>query len=103
MNTESIRIRTISRMTGTGKMADAPNLSKARFLVTGGAGFIGSNFVRMLRKRFPDSRVTGPDKLAYAGNLPNLGSVSDDPGDRVGKGDICDAKAVAGAMEGAEA
>src|SRR5258706_14754915 len=102
MNTESIRIRTISRMTGTGKMADAPNLSKARFLVTGGAGFIGSNFVRMIRKRFPDSRVTVLDKLTYAGNLANLESVAEDPGYRVVKGDICDAKAVAGAMEGAD-
>jgi len=83
-------------------MADAPNLSKARFLVTGGAGFIGSNFVRMIRKRFPDSRVTVLDKLTYAGNLANLESVAEDPGYRFVKGDICDAKAVAGAMEGAD-
>src|SRR5258705_4117625 len=83
-------------------MADAPNLSKARFLVTGGAGFIGSNFVRMIRERFPDSRVTVLDKLTYAGNLANLESVAEDPGYRFVKGDICDAKAVAGAMEGAD-
>src|SRR5258705_5287921 len=82
-------------------MADAPNLSKARFLVTGGAGFIGSNFVRMIRKRFPDSRVTVLDKLTYAGNLANLESLAGDPGYRFVRGDICDAKAVAGAMEGA--
>src|SRR5258705_1607539 len=83
-------------------MADAPNLSKARFLVTGGAGFIGSNFVRMIRERFPDSRVTVLDKLTYAGNLANLESLAGDPGYRFVRGDICDAKAVAGAMEGAD-
>ena len=85
-------------------MAEAApvDLKRARFLVTGGAGFIGSSFVRMIRKRFPDSRVTVLDKLTYAGNLANLESVADDPGYRFVKGDICDAKAVAGAMEGAE-
>ena len=83
-------------------MAEALDLKKARFLVTGGAGFIGSNFVRMIRKRFPDSRVTVLDKLTYAGNLANLESVAEDPGYRFVKGDICDPKAVASAMEGAE-
>ena len=83
-------------------MAEAPDLARARFLVTGGAGFIGSNFVRMIRKRFPDSRVTVLDKLTYAGNLANLESLSGDPGYRFIKGDICDAKAVAGAMEGSD-
>jgi dTDP-glucose 4,6-dehydratase len=80
----------------------APDLTRARLLVTGGAGFIGSNFVRMIRKRFPDSRVTVLDKLTYAGNLANLESLAGDPGYRFVKGDICDAKAVAGAMEGAD-
>jgi dTDP-glucose 4,6-dehydratase len=70
--------------------------------VPGGAGFIGSNFVRMIRKRFPDSRVTVLDKLTYAGNLANLESLSGDPGYRFIKGDICDAKAVTGAMEGCD-
>jgi dTDP-glucose 4,6-dehydratase len=83
-------------------MAEAPDLTRARFLVTGGAGFIGSNFVRMIRKRFPDSRVTVLDKLTYAGNLANLESLAGDPGYRFVKGDICDAKAVAGAMEGCD-
>jgi dTDP-glucose 4,6-dehydratase len=83
-------------------MAEAPDLTRARFLVTGGAGFIGSNFVRMIRKRFPDSRVTVLDKLTYAGNLANLESIADDPGYRFVKGDICDAKAVAGAIEGCD-
>ena len=83
-------------------MAEAPHLTRARFLVTGGAGFIGSNFVRMVRKRFPDSRVTVLDKLTYAGNLANLESISGDPGYRFVKGDICDPKAVAEAMEGCD-
>ena len=83
-------------------MAEAPDLTRARFLVTGGAGFIGSNFVRMVRKRFPDSRVTVLDKLTYAGNLANLESISGDPGYRFVKGDICDPKAVAEAMEGCD-
>jgi dTDP-glucose 4,6-dehydratase len=83
-------------------MAEAPDLKRARFLVPGGAGFIGSNFVRMIRKRFPDSRVTVLDKLTYAGNLANLESLSGDPGYRFIKGDICDAKAVTAAMEGCD-
>jgi len=83
-------------------MAEAPDLARGRFLVPGGAGFIGSNFVRMIRKRFPDSRVTVLDKLTYAGNLANLESLSGDPGYRFIKGDICDAKAVTAAMEGCD-
>jgi dTDP-glucose 4,6-dehydratase len=83
-------------------MAEAPDLARGRFLVPGGAGFIGSNFVRMIRKRFPDSRVTVLDKLTYAGNLANLESLSGDPGYRFIKGDICDAKALTGAMEGCD-
>ena len=83
-------------------MAEAPDLKRGRFLVPGGAGFIGSNFVRMIRKRFPDSRVTVLDKLTYAGNLANLESLSGDPGYRFIKGDICDAKAVTAAMEGCD-
>src|ERR1041384_7280634 len=78
------------------------DLKRARFLVTGGAGFIGSNFVRMIRKRFPDSRVTVLDKLTYAGNLANLEPVAGEPGSRFVKGDICDASVVASAMEGAD-
>jgi len=83
-------------------MAEAPDLTRARFLVTGGAGFIGSNFVRMVRKRFPDSLITVLDKLTYAGNLANLESIAGDAGYRFVKGDICDPKAVAEAMEGCD-
>ncbi len=83
-------------------MAEAPDLTRARFLVTGGAGFIGSNFVRMVRERFPDSRVTVLDKLTYAGNLANLESLAEDPGYRFVKGDICNPNDVAAAMEGCD-
>jgi dTDP-glucose 4,6-dehydratase len=83
-------------------MAEAPDLARARFLVTGGAGFIGSNFVHRLRARYPQSRVTVLDKLTYAGNLANLDPVREDTGFRFLRGDICDPKAAAEGMEGCE-
>jgi len=63
-------------------------------LVTGGAGFIGSNFVRYMLKRYPDYKVVVYDKLTYAGNLDNLRDVEDDPRYAFVRGDICDAEAV---------
>jgi dTDP-glucose 4,6-dehydratase len=48
------------------------NLKNARFLVTGGAGFIGSNFVRFILKKVPSSKITVVDNLSYAGNKHNL-------------------------------
>lgn len=60
-------------------------------LVTGGAGFIGSNFVAYLRSRRPDLRVTVLDKLTYAGNLENLKAAMKDEGLNFVKGDITDA------------
>ena len=65
-----------------------------RFLVTGGAGFIGSAFVRMLLGPARRSSVTNLDKLTYAGNLENLASVAGDPRYRFVHGDICDATLV---------
>ncbi len=64
-------------------------------LVTGGAGFIGSNFVRMVLRDRPGVRVTNLDKLTYSGNLENLTEVENDPRYRFVKGDICDAQTVA--------
>lgn len=71
-------------------------------LVTGGAGFIGSNFVRMLLQRVPDARVVVYDKLTYAGNLANLRDVEASFGERYAfvHGDICDPEAVAAALTG---
>ena len=64
-------------------------------LVTGGAGFIGSNFVRYALKTHPDWRVTTLDKLTYAGRLENLHDVLDDPRHVFVKGDITDAEVAA--------
>jgi dTDP-glucose 4,6-dehydratase len=66
-------------------------------LVTGGAGFIGSNFVRYAIAAHPDWHVTTLDKLTYAGRLENLKSVEDHPRHRFVKGDIAD-MAVAGPL-----
>jgi dTDP-glucose 4,6-dehydratase len=63
-------------------------------LVTGGAGFIGANFVIYLMENYPHYNVVVYDKLTYAGNLDNLLAVSDEPRYRFVKGDICDATAV---------
>jgi len=62
-----------------------------KVLVTGGAGFIGSAFVRLVIGTMPDMRVVNLDKLTYAGNLENLAAVAGDPRYRFVRGDICDA------------
>lgn len=59
-------------------------------LVTGGAGFIGSNFVRYVLQSHPDYRVVNLDKLTYAGNLENLKDVEANPRYQFVHGDICD-------------
>lgn len=60
-------------------------------LVTGGAGFIGSNFVHHMLGKYSDYHITVIDKMTYAGNLDNLKQVMNDPRFRFVKGDICDA------------
>ena len=74
-----------------------------KILVTGGAGFIGSNFIRHLLAARKDYQVTNYDKLTYAGNLTNLTEVAEDPRYRFVRGDICDAAAVETAMRGCDA
>ena len=59
-------------------------------LVTGGAGFIGSNFVRFILQKYPEYRVINFDNLTYAGNLENLDGIDRDPRYAFEKGDICD-------------
>lgn len=60
------------------------------FIVTGGAGFIGSNFVFYMLKNYPNDRVVCLDKLTYAGNLSTLEPVMSNPNFRFVKADICD-------------
>jgi len=61
-----------------------------RLLVTGGAGFIGSNFVRMVLSEHPDCLIVNLDKLTYAGNLENLAEFLEHENHKFIKGDICD-------------
>ena len=65
-----------------------------KLLVTGGAGFIGSNFVHYALTEHPDWEITNLDKLTYAGNLENLKDIQDQPGYHFVKGDIADRKFV---------
>src|SRR5688500_13058837 len=78
-------------MTGTARMVNV--------LVTGGAGFIGSNFVRHALHQHPDWRVTTLDKLTYAGRRENLHDVMDDPRHAFVHGDIADASVSAPLVE----
>ncbi|MCL4459336.1 MAG: dTDP-glucose 4,6-dehydratase [Chloroflexi bacterium] len=63
-------------------------------LVTGGAGFIGSNFVRYMLRKYDHYHIVVLDKLTYAGNLDNLQDVTNDPRYKFIRGDICDARIV---------
>jgi len=65
-----------------------------RILVTGGAGFIGSNFVHYVLREHPQDEIVNLDKLTYAGNLENLADLADDPRYTFVRGDICDEAAV---------
>jgi dTDP-glucose 4,6-dehydratase len=73
-----------------------------RILVTGGAGFIGSNFIRTVLGAGRNYAVVNYDKLTYAGNLANLETVAQDPNYRFVRGDICDASAVEATMRGCD-
>lgn len=61
-----------------------------KILVTGGCGFIGSNFVRLVLHQLPEARIINLDKLTYAGNPANLQDVENNPQYRFVHGDICD-------------
>lgn len=63
-------------------------------IITGGAGFIGSNFIFYMMKKYPDHRIICLDKLTYAGNLSTLAPVMDKPNFRFVKMDICDRRSV---------
>jgi dTDP-glucose 4,6-dehydratase len=72
-----------------------------QLIVTGGAGFIGSGFIRWALAAHPDVRILNLDKLTYAGNLENLASIEKDPRYRFVRADICDVDAVNEAFEDA--
>jgi dTDP-glucose 4,6-dehydratase len=73
-----------------------------KIFVTGGAGFIGSNFIRYVLDAKKDHSIVNYDKLTYAGNLANLEAVADNPKYRFVRGDICDTAAVESAMAGCD-
>ena len=65
------------------------------YLITGCAGFIGSNFVYYMLGKYPEIQLVNLDKLTYAGNLENLKGVEGDPRHIFVQGDICDRELVA--------
>ncbi|MDD5491234.1 MAG: dTDP-glucose 4,6-dehydratase [bacterium] len=65
-----------------------------KILVTGGAGFIGSNFIRYIMKKYPDYKIVNLDKLTYAGNLDNLKDLEKNKHYEFVRGDIADQKIV---------
>jgi dTDP-glucose 4,6-dehydratase len=73
-----------------------------KLFVTGGAGFIGSNFIRHVLNSSENHSITNCDKLTYAGNLANLDSVRTQANYRFLKGDICDPTALEAAMTGSD-
>jgi dTDP-glucose 4,6-dehydratase len=74
-----------------------------KFLITGGAGFIGSNFIRYLLSKYSEIEIVNLDKLTYAGNLENLKDIQQDSRYRFVHGDICDAALVESLMPGIHA
>ena len=74
-----------------------------KLLVTGGSGFIGSNFIRHVLAAHPDDRVVNLDKLTYAGNPANLADLAGDSRYAFVQGDVCDAKVVRDVIRGVDA
>src|SRR5277367_2828976 len=70
-----------------------------KIIVTGGAGFIGSAFIRLLINSQPDVHILNLDKLTYAGNLENLAPIAANPRYRFVKGDICDRQLLGSLLE----
>lgn len=73
--------------------------NKLKIFVTGGAGFIGSNFIHYVFHKHPDYEIVNLDKLTYAGNLENLKDIENNPNYHFIKGDICDRKLVTSIVE----
>ena len=81
-------------MNGVEKMDEERSLNRKTLLVTGGAGFIGSNFIHYILKNYPECRLINLDKLTYAGNLDNLIDIENDPRYEFIQGDIQDRNTV---------
>src|SRR5262249_10725763 len=77
--------------------------AEMKLLVTGGAGFIGSNFIRHVLTEHADDRIVNLDKLTYAGNPANLADLEGHPRYSFVHGDICDAKLVRDVVRGVDA
>ncbi len=73
-----------------------------KLFITGGAGFIGSNFIRYILKKYPKYKIINYDKLTYAGNLDNLRDIEKNPRYKFVKGDICDFKLVSKHTKGVD-
>ena len=73
-----------------------------KLLVTGGAGFIGSNFIRHILNKYADYNIVNLDKLTYCGNIENLKDIENDKRYKFIKGDIADARVVGEAVKGCE-
>jgi dTDP-glucose 4,6-dehydratase len=84
----------ISPTIGGGRMAEARRIEEKTLLVTGGAGFIGSNFIHYMLDHYPRCKIINLDKLTYAGNLDNLKDVEKDPRYEFIQGDIRDRELV---------
>jgi dTDP-glucose 4,6-dehydratase len=74
-----------------------------KILVTGGAGFIGSNFIRFTLSKYPEYKIVNLDKLTYAGNLDNLKDVASNRNYKFIKGDVCDKNVVEKVMKDCDA
>lgn len=81
-------------MNGVERMGDERSFKGKTLLVTGGAGFIGSNFIHYMLRTYPDCRIINLDKLTYAGNLDNLKEIENDHRYEFFQGDIQDREVV---------
>jgi dTDP-glucose 4,6-dehydratase len=88
---------------GRRHLGSRSRVSGVKLLVTGGCGFIGSNFIRHVLAAHPDDRVVNLDKLTYAGNPANLADLAGDSRYLFVQGDVCDAKVVRDVMRGVDA
>jgi dTDP-glucose 4,6-dehydratase len=83
-------------------MSGADHKMMKKLLVTGGCGFIGSNFIRYWLKKYPQDSIVNLDKLTYAGHIESTSDFSDDPNYKFVQGDICDPDVVEDVMNGTD-